>query len=379
MQLALTDAESALVTQWREFTKDQAASARTAWTRQGWLPRSLVEAAPAGCAARPGQHPGADDAVSIMASARLHEGAPEVLASAMIGRFVEAAPAPAAPHPPAYSMNAVRLILPWWAGEGDEAGTSTVPVSLAFLRNGTVRGQGFTGTGIVLAGDASAARAWLVAADPAGGPGGGCVVETAFPPSGLPGPARAGPDGYQTGRDHQRYRRDVPDGTGAGAVWPLDPGQFAALRDLVRIAGACVLVGLIDTVFDAIVAQARNLAAASGDRWAGQSDKHRAVEIATCRETARLHLFRALDAFGRPGERAMFGALALTEAAGGLGQALAERRMIGRRHGDEDALAAVDLAATQHDLWLDLAGGSGALAATVSEAQLGRRDRARPA
>ena len=46
MQLALTDAESALVTQWREFTQDQAASARTAWTRQGWLPRSLVEAVP---------------------------------------------------------------------------------------------------------------------------------------------------------------------------------------------------------------------------------------------------------------------------------------------------------------------------------------------
>lgn len=379
MQLALTDAESALVTQWREFTKDQGASARTAWTRQGWLPRTLVEAAPAGWAALPGQHPGAADAVSIMESARLHEGAPEVLAAAMIGRFLEAAPAPAAPHPPTYDMNAVRLILPWWTGEGDDAGNGTVPVSLTFLRNGTVRGRGLAGTGIALAGDGSAARAWLVAADPAGGPGGGCVVETAFPPKGLPEPARAGPDGYQTGRDHPQYRCDVPDAAGAGAVWPLDPGRFAALRDLVRIAGACVLVGLADTVFDAIVAQARDKAAASGDRWAGQSDKHGAVEIAICRDTARLHLFRALDAFGHPGDRAMFGALALTEAAGGLGHALAERRMIGRRHGDEDALAAVDLAAAQHDLWLDLAGGTVALAVTVSEAQLGPQVTVQPA
>jgi hypothetical protein len=218
-----------------------------------------------------------------------------------------------------------------------------------------------------------------VAADPAGDPGGGCVVETAFPPNGLPGPARAGPGGYQAGRDHPRYRCDVPDGTGAGLVWPLDAGRFAALRDLVRIAGACVLAGLVDTVFDAIVAQGRREAAASEDRWAGQSAKHRAVDIAICRDTARLHLFRALDAFGDPADRAMFGALALTEAAGGLGQALAERRMIGNRHGDEDALAAADLAAAQHDFWLDLAGGRGALAATVSEAQLGPRVTVRPA
>jgi len=230
-----------------------------------------------------------------------------------------------------------------------------------------------------VAGDGSAVRAWLVAADPDAGPGGGCVVETVFPPAALRGPARAGPDGYQAGRDHAQYRRDSPEGSDAHAVWPLDPGRFAAVRDLVRIAGACVLAGLVDTVFDAIVAEARRKASSSGDRWAGQSDKHRAVGIAIRRDTARLHLFRALDAFGDAGHRAMFGALALTEAAAGLSDAVADRRMIGRRHGDEDALTTIDLVAAQRDRWLDLAGGCGALAATVSETQLGPRTTGQPA
>ena len=378
MQLALTDAESTLVTQWHAFTAALAPSAKMAWTRQGWLPRSLVEAAPAGQASRPARPPVAADAISIMESARLHEGAPEVLASAMIGRFLQAPPGPAAPHPPSYGLNAVRLILPWWTGGYDEAGNGAAPVSLTFLRNGTVRGRGVTGTGIVLAGDGSAARAWLVAADPGAGPGGGCVVETAFPLAGRRDPVRAGPDGYQVGREHPPCCPDVPDGTGPGAVWPLDPGRFAAVRDLVRIAGACVLVGLVDTVFDAIVAEARCQASASEDRWAGQSDRHRAVGIAIRRDTARLHLFRALDRFGDAGHRAMFGALALTEAAAGLSDAVADRRMIARRHGDEDALTAVDLAAAERDLWLDLAGGCSALAATVSETQLGPRMTGKP-
>jgi hypothetical protein len=273
-------------------------------------------------------------------------------------------------------MNAVRLILPWWTGGSGEAGNGTVPVTLTFLRNGTVRGRGVTGTGTWPETAPPSLRGWWRRIRM---PGRAPAASWRPRSRQLPCECRPGPDGYQAGRDHAQYRCGGPDGSGAPAVWPLDPGRFAAVRDLVRIAGACALAGLVDTVFEAIVAEARRKASSSEERWAGQSDKHRAVDITMRRDTARLHVFRALDAFGDAGNRSMFGALALTEAAAGLGDAVTDRRMIARRHGDEDALAAVDLAAAQHDLWLDLAGGSGALAATVAQAQLGRRVTARPA
>jgi hypothetical protein len=95
------------------------------------------------------------------------------------------------------------------------------------------------------------------------------------------------------------------------------------------------------------------------------------VDVAIRRDTAWLHLFRAVDSFGDPGNRATFAGLALTEAAAGLGDAVAGRRGIALRSGDHDALGAADLAAAQRDFWLDLAGGSQALADAVSLAQLG--------
>jgi hypothetical protein len=362
MQLALGDTELTLVSQWRALTADVTPAARTAWTRQGWIPRSVVEAAPdasPAAAAGPAGTPGALDAIAIMESARLHECAPEVMAAAVLRRFLETAsgltaPGPAAPGTVTPGPRPPRLIVPWSNSEWDSDPT------------------GVSSTGTVLAGDGSADRAWLVVADPGpgpggAGPGGAGVLQIDFPPQ----PDLSGPGGYTVGREHPPYRFPAPAGTGTAVVRLLDAGQFAAFRDLARIAGACVLVGLIDTIFDAIVAAARHKASASEDRWAAQADKHGAVDIAIRRDTAWLHLFRAVDSFGDPGGRSMFGGLALTEAAAGLGDAVAYRRGIALRCGDHDALAAADLAAAQRDLWLDLAGGSSALADAVSLAQLG--------
>jgi hypothetical protein len=348
MRLALSDTERALVSQWRALTGDLAASAKTAWTRQGWIPRSVVDAAP-DTSPGPAGTPCAYDAIAIMESARLHECAPELMAAAMLRRFLEAASGPAAPSTDAPGPRPPRLILPWLNSEWDS------------------EPAGVIGTGTVLAGDGSADRAWLVTADPRTGPGRAAVVQIGFPPQ--PGPG--GPGGYAVGRDHPLCRLPVPGETGTAVIRQLDTGQFAAFRDLVRIAGAGVLVGLIDTIFDAIVTAAGHKAAASEDRWAAQADKHGAVDIAIRRDTAWLHLFRGVDSFGDPGGRTTFGGLALTEAAAGLGDAVACRRGIAQRSGDGDALAAADLAAAQRDFWLDLAGGTSALADTVSRAQLG--------
>jgi hypothetical protein len=348
MRLALSDAERALVSRWRALTGGLAPPAKTAWTRQGWIPRSVLDAAPAASpAAAPGPAgvPCAGDAIAIMESARLHECAPEVMAAAMLRRFLETAPGPAAPGTAVSGPGPYRLIIPWCNSEP----------------------SGITRTGTVLAGDGSADRAWLVAADPSTAHGGAAVIETDFPPR----PGLSGPGGYTVGRDHPPCRLPAPGGTGTAVVRLLDAGQFAAFRDLARIAGACVLVGLIDTIFDAIVAAAQRAASASEDRWAAQADKHGAVDIAIRRDTAWLHLFRAVDSFGDPGGRALFGGLALTEAGAGLGDAVAYRRGIALRSGDDDALAAADLATVQRDFWLDLAGGTGALADAVSLAQLG--------
>jgi hypothetical protein len=358
MRLALSDTERALVSRWRALTGDPTPSAKTAWTRQGWIPRSVVDAAPDPApAAEPGPAgtPRTHDAIAIMESARLHECVPEVMAAAMLWRFLETTPGPAAPDTAAPGPRPPRLILPWWTSEptGERTGEPT--------------GVTGTGTGTVLAGDGSADKAWLVAADPGTGPGGARVVQIDFPPQ----PGRSDPGGYTVGRDHPPYRFPVPGRTGTAVVRLLDVGQFAAFRDLVRIAGACVLVGITDTIFDAIVAAARRKASASADRWAAQADKHGAVDIAIRRDTAWLHLFHAVDSFGDPGSRALFGGLALTEAAACLGDAVAYRRGIALRSGDHDALAAADLAAAQHDFWLDLAGGTSALADAVSLAQLG--------
>ena len=368
MRLALSDTERALVSRWRALTADVAPSAKAAWTRQGWIPRSVVEAAPdtsLAVAPGPAGTPGADDAIAIMESARLHECAPEVMAAAMLWRFLDRAPGPAAPGPaapgpaapgPAAPGTAAegrprppRLIIPWPDSEPDS------------------ERAGITGTGTVLAGDGSADQAWLVAADQSTGPGGASVVQIDFPPQ----PDLSSPGGYAVGRDHPPCRFTVPASTGTSVVRLLDAAQFAAFLDLTRIAGACVLVGLIDVMFDAIVAAARRKASASDDRWAAQADKHAAVDIAIRRDTAWLHLFRAVDSFGDPGGRAMFGGLALTEAAAGLGDAVGYWRGIALRGGDHDALTAADLAAAQRDFWLDLAGGTNALADAVSLAQLG--------
>jgi hypothetical protein len=367
MRLALSDTERALVSQWRALAEDLAPSAKTAWTRQGWIPRSVVEAAPdasPAAAAGPAGTPGALDAIAIMESARLHECAPEVMAAAVLRRFLETAsgltaPGPAAPGTVTPGPRPPRLIVPWSNSEWDSDPT------------------GVSSTGTVLAGDGSADRAWLVVADPGpgpggpgpggAGPGGAGVLQIDFPPQ----PDLSGPGGYTVGREHPPYRFPAPAGTGTAVVRLLDAGQFAAFRDLARIAGACVLVGLIDTIFDAIVAAARQKASASEDRWAAQTDKHGAVDIAIRRDTAWLHLFRAVDSFGDPGSRAMFAGLALTEAAAGLGEAVAYRRGIALRGGDHDALTAAGLAAAQRDFWLDLAGGTNALAEAVSLVQLG--------
>jgi hypothetical protein len=376
MRLALSDTERALISQWRALTGDLAPSAKADWTRQGWIPRSLVGAAPVPASAAvpgPAGTPGPDDAIAIMESARLHECAPEVMAAALFLRFLETAPGRVAPGTTTHGPRPPRLIMPWWNDEGN-AGRETGAdsdgvdqVSLAITRSETRPGTGVTGTGTVLAGDGSADRAWLVAADPGTGPGAACVVQIDFPPQ----PGHGGPVGYLVGREHPPWCFPVPGGTGTTVVRQLDAGQFTAFRDLARIAGACVLVGLIDTIFDDIVAAARNKASASEDRWAAQADKHGAVDIAIHRDTAWLHLARAIWSFGDPGDRAMFAGLALTKAVAGLEDALAYRRGIAHRSGDHDMLAATDLAAAQHDFWLDLAGGTGALTEAVSRAQLG--------
>jgi hypothetical protein len=364
MRLALSDTERALVSQWRALTGDLAPAAKTAWTRQGWIPRRVFEAAPdaaPGAAPDPAGTPGARDAIAIMESARLHECAPEVMAAATLRHFLETAPGPgpgpgrAVPGTVAPGPRPPRLIVPWWTSEWSSEQKSGP--------------AGVTGTAAVLAGDGSADRAWLVTADPGTGPGGASVLQIDFPPQ----PGLSGPGGYTVGRDHPPYRLPVPGGTGPAVVRRLGAGQFAAFRDLVRIAGACVLVGLIDTVFDAIVATAQRKASASEDRWAAQADKHGAVDIAIRRDTAWLHLFRSLDSFRDPGTRALFAGLALTEAAAGLADAVAYRRGIAHRSGDLDALAAADLAAAQRDFWLDLSGGTSALTDAASLAQLGGR------
>ena len=131
------------------------------------------------------------------------------------------------------------------------------------------------------------------------------------------------------------------------------------------------------TVFDAIVAQGRREAAAGEDLWAGQPEAPRGGDR-QCHDTARLGLFRALDAFGHPANQGMV-ARSRWQKRRGPGPGARRAADDGHRHGDEDALAAVDLAAAQHDFWLDLACGRGALAATVSEARLGPRVAVQPA
>jgi len=383
MQLDLSDAERGLEGEWRAFTADLTPATRAAWTRQGWIPRSVVDAAPharprhpspghprpghpAGPPATPGWAPDPADAISIMESARLHEGAPELLAGAMLRRFLDATLGSATPRNGSHEADPPGcLILPSWSSD------SAQPLSLTCRR--AADGLRLDGVGTALAADCSASRAWVVAAFPGAEPTEGCVAETALARHAAP-PGRGGPDGYQVWRDHAPHRfdgvsADLGADRGAGAL--LTAGQLTALRDLTRIGAACVLVGLIDTVFDAIVAQAQRQAAASADRWAAQADKHRGVGIAMHRDIAWLHLFRALDAFGDPGARAMFSALALTEAAAGLGHAIDDRRRAARLAGHDDVLLAASLAAAQRGFWLELAGGSGALTQAVSAAQLG--------
>ena len=41
MELGLSDTERALVSRWRALTGDVSPSAKTAWTRQGWIPRRI--------------------------------------------------------------------------------------------------------------------------------------------------------------------------------------------------------------------------------------------------------------------------------------------------------------------------------------------------
>jgi hypothetical protein len=367
MRLDLTDAEQELVRQWRALTADLTPAVRAAWTRQGWIPRDVVRAAADLAAAEQATgpawaaEPGA--AISIMESARLHEGLPELLAGSMLRRFLEAPPGSATPPagrrdpaPPA------SLVLPGWT-----SGSAQSP-SLTCRRHGD--GLEISGVGSVLAADGPADRAWLVAAFAGDEPGGGCVAEIALPPRPATQPAG---DGYPVLRDHPPCRFTGLQVPAAAVARRLSPPQLTAFRDLVRLGAACALVGLIDTLFDAIVAEAQRKAAASSDRWAAQADKHRGVAVAIRRDVAWLHLFRSLDAFADPGDRALFGALALAEAAQGLDDAIADRRRMASLDGDSDVLAAVALAAGQRGFWLDLAGGPGGLTETISGSRLGTR------
>jgi hypothetical protein len=367
MWLDLTDSEQELVRQWRALSADLTPAVRAAWTRQGWIPRDVVRAAAQLAAA--GQVAGAawtaepSAAVSIMESARLHEGLPELLAGSMLRRFLEAPPGAATRTPPEGSRDPApptSLVLPGWTSGSAQSS------SLTCRRNGG--GLEISGVGSVLAADGPADRAWVVAAFADDEPG-GCVAEIMLPQREATQPAG---DGYPVLRDHPPYRITDLQVPAAAVARLLTPAQVTAFRDLVRLSAACALVGLIDTFFDAIVARAQRTAAASSDRWAAQADKHRGVGIAIRRDVAWLHLFKALDAFARPGDRALFGALALAEAAQGLDDAIADRRRIASLEADNDVLAAVALASGQLGFWLDLAGGSGGLAQTISESRLGK-------
>lgn len=294
-------------------------------------------------------------AISILESACRPEGRPELLVSALLKNFL----APAAPGSASPGQTAVAagsrdnratacLILPSWTGD------SAQPVSLSCARDET--GLHIDGVGTSLATDSPADRAWLVAAAPGTNPACGYLLETA-----ILGSSRSA--GAQERHTPLRIASlAVPE---QAVLRSLDQDQLTTLGDLVRIAAAAILTGLIDQFSDAIVAAARDKAAAAGDRWAAQGDKHRAVGIAMHRDTAWLHLRQALADFDKPADRTMLSALALTEAAAGLQDAIAERRRLAWLGGDEDTLAAVRLASAQHDLWLDLAGGTGALTRAV--------------
>jgi hypothetical protein len=367
MRLDLSDSEQELVRQWRALSADLTPAVRTAWTRQGWIPRDVVRAAAQ--LAADGQVAGAwtaepSAAVSIMESARLHECLPELLAGSMLRRFLEAPPGAATVTTPEGSRDPAppaSLVLPGWTSGSPQ------PSSLTCRRIGG--GLEISGVGSVLAADGPADRAWVVAAF-AGDEPGGCVAQIMLPQR--EATPLAG-DGYPVLRDHLPYRITDLQVPAAAVARLLTPAQLTAFRDLVRLSAACALVGLIDTFFDAIVGQAQRQAAASSDRWAAQADKHRGVGIAIRRDVAWLHLFKALDAFARPGDRALFGALALAEAAQGLDDAIADRRRIAFLEGDSDVLASVALASGQLGFWLDLAGGSAGLAQTISESRLGKR------
>jgi hypothetical protein len=369
MRLDLTDAEQELACQWRALTADLTPASKAAWTRQGWIPRDVVQALPHLAAAH--QATGAawsaepSAAISIMESARLHEGLPELLAGSMLRRFLEAPPGSAPVTSPAGSRDSTppaTLVLPGWASGSARSS------SLTCRRSGD--GLEISGVGSVLAADGPADRAWVVAAFAGEEPGGGCVAEIMLPPRQAAQPAG---DGYPVLRDHPPYRITDLQVPAAAVARLLTPPQFTAFRDLVRLGAACALVGLIDTFFDAIVAAAQRKAAASSDRWAAQADKHRGVGIAIHRDVAWLHLFKALDAFADAGDRALFGALALAEAAHGLDDAIADGRRIASLEGEGDVLAAVTLASGQLGFWLDLAGGSGGLTQTIGESRLGKR------
>jgi hypothetical protein len=368
MRLDLSDAEQELVRQWRALSADLTPAVQAAWTRQGWIPRDVVRAAAQLAAAE--QVAGAawiaepSAAISIMEAARLHEGLPELLAGSMLRRFLEAPPGSATVPPPAGSRDPVpptSLVLPGWTSGGAQSS------SLTCRRNDG--GLEISGVGSVLTADGPAGRAWVVAAF-AGDEPGGCVAEITLPPRQATQPAG---DGCPVLRDHPPCRITDLRVPAAAIARLLTAPQFTAFRDLVRLGAACALVGLIDTFFDAIVAAAQRKAAASSDRWAAQADKHRGVGIAIRRDVAWLHLFKALDAFGRPADRALFGALALAEAAQGLDDAIASRRRIASLEGDDNVLAALALASGQLGFWLDLAGGSDGLAQTISESRLGKR------
>lgn len=377
MWLDLTDAEQELVRQWRALAADLTPAVKADWTRQGWIPRNEVRAVPHLAAAEQATGPAwtaePSAAISIMESARLHEGLPELLAGSMLSRFLAAPPeAVAPPDGSRDSTPPANLVLPGWTSG------SAQPCSLTCRRNGG--GLEINGVGTVLAADVLAAdvvtadgpagRAWVVAAFAGDQPGGGCVAEIRLPPRQA---TRAAGDGYPVLRDHPPYRITDLQVPAAAVARLLTAPQVTAFRDLVRLGAACALVGLIDTFLDAIVAEAQRKAAVSSDRWAAQADKHRGVGIAIRRDVAWLHLFQALDAFARPGDRALFGALALAEAAQGLDDAIADRRRIASGEGDNDVLTAVGLASGQRGFWLDLAGGSGGLTQTISESRLGRR------
>jgi alkylation response protein AidB-like acyl-CoA dehydrogenase len=292
------------------------------------------------------------DAMAILESAQRPGGTPEVLLSNLLRQFLTQAPGQAGGGNLSDRPTAC-LILPSWTGDRAQ------PVSLTCTYEEF--GPCIHGVGTALATDCRADRAWLIATSPGADPADGYLLETVMPP-----PDGSGrPEGHRLQIDHPLHRfagLSVPE---KAVLRLIDSGQLAALRDLVLIGAAGIMVGFTDRLSDAILAAASRKAAASDDRWGAQADKHRAVGIATHRDTAWLHLRMALDTFGDAADRAMFAALALAEAAGGLQDAITDRRRLARLSGDDDALAAVCLASAQLDFWLDLAGGTGALTQAV--------------